>query len=499
MTSVDVRSPWRGVNTGAMLAIVFAVVQRISCTVKGYQCPRKIQSNVKRMTLVMSRSKICCFGVICTLMVAVTSVRAEEVEALEARIATLESELVALRSIVEALLPPSGDNAVLPTPEQVVAVNEPQRPPRSSGPGEGFSYQGFIQLDTLLSDYSDGRPNGSAIEDFLIPSDIPVAADGASGFRSTNMSAKTTRFAFATDHLTSAGRVSSLLELDFALSSQGNERISNSWSSRLRHAYVDWQLSEQNSLLAGQTWTTFMRAEARPALWDMTGSVGQSFNRQPLIRWRHNRWSLAAENPATRLEGVPYEQEQRAVPDLVVRYDGETGALGWTVAGLLRQLNYREERQGEATREDEVMGYALSFAGNWQTGANDFRFMLNYGDALGRYMGLNAFNDGVVTADGSIRTFDQFGGLISWSRRFSPRWQAGVALSGAWADVPGEDVYDAAGLMPESYATGHFNLWYRPTPSLALGSEYIRAVKRLEDGDSGSLDRLMLSVRYNLK
>ena len=78
------------VNTGAMLAIVFAVVQRISCTVKGYQCPRKIQSNVKRMTLVMSRSKICCFGVICTLMVAVTSVRAEEVEALEARIATLK-------------------------------------------------------------------------------------------------------------------------------------------------------------------------------------------------------------------------------------------------------------------------------------------------------------------------------------------------------------------------------------------------------------------------
>ena len=53
--------------------------------------------------------------------------------------------------------------------------------------------------------------------------------------------------------------------------------------------------------------------------------------------------------------------------------------------------------------------------------------------------------------------------------------------------------------MPESYATGHFNLWYRPTPSLALGSEYIRAVKRLENGNSGSLDRLMLSVRYNLK
>ncbi len=447
----------------------------------------------------MSRLNRWYVSVLALLVFIVTPVQAGEVAALEARIASLEGELAALRSLVEAMAPPLEEYDTLPTTEEVVAARQATSEPVTRTSPDGLRYQGFIQLDSLVTHYSDGRPAGSGIEDFLIPSDIPVGPDSSDSFRSTNMSAKTTRFAFATDHATTAGHVSSLVELDFALSSQGNERISNSWSSRLRHAYVDWQLSEQNSLLAGQTWTTFMRAEARPALWDMTGSVGQTFNRQPLIRWRHNRWSLALENPATRLDGVPYEREQRAWPDFVVRYDGEAGALGWTAAGLIRQLNYREEMQSGPTREDDAVGYALSVAGNWRLGPNDFRFMLNAGDALGRYMGLNAFSDGVVTPDGQIETYDQVGGLISWSRHLTPRWQAGIALSGAWADVPSEEVYDSAGLLPDHYASGHFNLWYRPTASLALGSEYIRAVKRLENGNSGSLDRLMLSVRYNLK
>ena len=123
----------------------------------------------------------------------------------------------------------------------------------------------------------------------------------------------------------------------------------------------------------------------------------------------------------------------------------------------------------------------------------------NLGDALGRYMGLNAFSDGVVGVDGEIITYDQWGGLISFSRRFSPHWQAGVTLSAAWADLPGENRYPNAGQLPDHYASGHLNLWYRPTPSLAFGSEYIRAVKELHNGDSGSVDRLMFSLRYTLK
>ena len=419
-------------------------------------------------------------------------------EALEARVIALEQELSVLRALVTALAPKAAlesqltvETKVLPVPSDTAA--------KVADVSQGFSYQGFIQLDSLLSRYSDGKPGGGAIDDFLIPVDIPVRPDAIDNFTSANMSAKTSRFGFATDHMTDAGRIKSLVELDFALSAQGNERISNSWSSRIRHAYVDWQWSEKSGLVAGQTWTTFMRAEARPALWDMTGAVGQAFNRQPLIRWRYGDWSFAAENPATRLDGVSYEQAQEALPDLIARYDGQVGGLGWTMSGMVRQLNYREARVDEPAVEDDALGYAASFAGNWQYQGNDFSFMFNYGDALGRYMGLNAFSDGVVTQSGEIETYEQIGGLVSWNRRLNRHWQTGVTLSAAWADVPSEDIYAAAGLLPEHYASGHFSLWYRPTGSLSLGSEYIRAIKQLENGDSGSLDRLMFSVRYKLK
>ena len=440
--------------------------------------------------------KMFCFSAL--LLVALSPSAWTADETLEARIVALEEELSVLRAIVTAIIPPA---AVAPLPVNNGGVLQEKAPSvdQVAAVSQGFSYQGFIQFDTLLSRYSDGKPGNASLDDFLIPIDIPVNPNSPESFTSTNMSAKTSRFGFATDHTTEIGRISSLVELDFALSAQGNERISNSWSSRIRHAYVDWQLSESSQLVAGQTWTTFMRAEARPALWDMTGGVGQTFNRQPLIRWRHGRWSFAAENPATRLDGVYYDYGQEAVPDLIARYDGQIGPLEWTLAGMVRQLNYRDERADEPIREDDVVGYAASFAGNWQTRGNDFSFMLNYGDALGRYMGLNAFSDGVVTDSGDIKTYEQVGGLLSWNRRLNRHWQAGVALSAAWADVPSQDIYSAAGLLPEHYASGHFSFWYRPSASLSLGSEYIRAVKRLENGDSGSLDRLMFSVRYKLK
>ena len=55
--------------------------------------------------------------------------------------------------------------------------------------------------------------------------------------------------------------------------------------------------------------------------------------------------------------------------------------------------------------------------------------MFNYGDALGRYLGLNAFNDGYVDADGNIETFDQYGGFIAYRHFWSPQVALNLQLS----------------------------------------------------------------------
>ena len=120
----------------------------------------------------------------------------------------------------------------------------------------------------------------------------------------TNLHAKTSRFYFTTDTDTDAGRVSSRIELDFMLSRNGDERISNSWNSRIRHAFIKWDYSDSGSLLAGQTWSTFFNVGALPDLLDFVGPVGTIFDRQPMLRWTTGPWQFAVENAATRLNEV---------------------------------------------------------------------------------------------------------------------------------------------------------------------------------------------------
>ena len=82
---------------------------------------------------------------------------------------------------------------------------------------------------------------------------------------------------------------------------RADERISNSWSSRLRHAFVKWDYSENSSIMAGQSWSTFFNVGALPDVLDFVGPAGTIFVRQPQVRWTMGGLQLAVENPATRL------------------------------------------------------------------------------------------------------------------------------------------------------------------------------------------------------
>ena len=188
---------------------------------------------------------------------------------------------------------------------------------RPMAKGTKFTYGGFVQLDAIHSEYSEGKPN-NLIEDFYVPSLVPVepASGNADSYNSTNFSAKTSRFFFTTATKTDAGLISSRVELDFILSGQGDERISNSWSPRVRHAFVNWEYEEGSSLLAGQSWSTFFNVGALPDVYDFVGPAGTIFVRQPQIRWTMGGLQLALENPATRLNDASgstiYDNGQQA-------------------------------------------------------------------------------------------------------------------------------------------------------------------------------------------
>jgi hypothetical protein len=411
------------------------------------------------------------------------------------RIAELERQLAELKALVSSNQQSIASNQTVIVSNQTEIVSnqfdiEEARPSRE---GTKFQYGGFIQLDFLTTNYAEGKPGNSLVEDFFVPSLIPVepALGGADSYTSTNIHAKSSRFFFTTRTETDAGAVSTRIELDFLLSGHGDERVSNSWSSRLRHAFVKWDYDEGKSVLAGQSWSTFFNVGALPDLIDFVGPVGTVFMRQPQIRWTLGNVQLSAENPATRLnEIVDGKTDTRlddaeVIPDLIARYNGQAGGLAWSVAGMARQLSYedRSDNKSYEIDSDEAYGYGLSLAGKWTLGNNnDLRFMVNYGSALGRYLGLNVFNDGYIDHSGSIETIDQFGALVALQHHWSPRWRSTFSLSASEADNPSLRDYSAAGSLAQSYQSAHVNLNWLPAPKLQLGGELIYGKKKMEDG-----------------
>jgi hypothetical protein len=129
-------------------------------------------------------------------------------------------------------------------------------------------------------------------------------------------------------------------------------------------------------------------------------------------------------------------------------------------------------------------------------GRNDLRFMASYGSALGRYMGLNSYNDGYIADDGDIETIDQWGAFIAYQHYWAPKWRSTFSLSASGADNPDMNDFMDADSLNKSYQSFHANLNYFPAPRLQIGGEVAYAYRELEDGREGDLYRVQFAVKH---
>ena len=90
---------------------------------------------------------------------------------------------------------------------------------------------GYVKMDALLSDYSKAPTRGAG-EDIFIPETI--ATSGESRDPRLNLHAKESRFWLKSYTPTERGDIKTHLEIDFLVGQQGNERVSNSFSPRVR-------------------------------------------------------------------------------------------------------------------------------------------------------------------------------------------------------------------------------------------------------------------------
>ena len=433
-------------------------------------------------------------------------------KALEARVAELERQVQMLVSAQQ-----QQQSQITTTQEQVAQVQTAQaaapavaavpagkQPIQGTtitpagNPGSVFTYGGFIKLDAMVTDTSDGRiADGSSGRMFYVPSTIPVGGPGADGGDPyTDFHAQFSRFWLSADHVTEGGdKLKGYVEMDFfgggSNALAGNEVATNTYAVTLRQAYVSW-----NNWLAGQTWSNFQDVAALPDAVDFVGVTdGTVFVRQAQVRYSNGPWSVALENPNTTLQayapnspiaGARTTTGDNNIPDLTGRYNmkGDWGHL--SVAGMLRQF-----KAGDNTDS----GGAVSVSGKFNVGASDdIRYMANYGSGIGRYMAFGLGSDVMQDASGDIEALDGWGGFVAWRHVFSPKLRTNLMYSMASFD---NDVGLVGWGVTERSQSYHANLIYSPFPKLDIGAEIGWGQRSLEDDREGDLKRFHTSVKYS--
>ena len=439
------------------------------------------------------------------LMLAVCAWCSAPVMADGDRVAELERRVAELESMVEALLEQNSNAGVqtsdaarqasadaAATREQVAELDRKLAPMLAVAEDKAdtpeFFYGGYIKTDFILSDFSDGDVPGNSIgRDFLVTSTIPVGGKGE-GLQ-TDFHARQTRFNFGTRHQVGDAKLGSFIELDFLATAGGNERVSNSFSPRVRHAFVTY-----NNWLVGQTWNTFMDVATLPESVDFIGPSGStSFGREAMIRYSQGGFAVALENPdstVTPLGGGRIDTDDNSIPELAARYtwNGDWGHL--QIGGTLRQLEFKDARLGV---DDTATGWGLSLSGKAMLGRDDIRFMIVGGEGLGRQVALNFANGAAITDTGDLEAIGTLGGFVAYRHWWNQKLRSNAVLSYMEVDNPVR--FTGTGVNASNWG-GQINLLYSPVPPFTFGIEYLMAERELENGLDGRLDRVQFMAKY---
>jgi hypothetical protein len=356
-----------------------------------------------------------------------------------------------------------------------------------------FTYGGFIKLDALMTSYSDGALGAGSIgRDFYIPSLTPIG--GADEDVQFDFHARQSRFFFGTETKLASGKsIKTKIEFDFMATPDGNERISNSWEPRMRHAFLTY-----DKWLFGQTWTTFQDVGALPESVDFIGATdGTTFARQAMIRYTDGPFSIAIENPESTITpfggGGRIVADDNSMPDLAANYKfALDGGSYVKVSALARQLSYSDQSTGGSI-DDSASSFGVSLSGRFNFGDDNIKFMLTTGSGLGRYVALNAANGAVLDAAGNLDSIDSTSGFIAWHHNMGDGWRTNLVYSMFEADNP---VALTGTGVTESSNTIRANLMYSPEPKLSYGIEISRSNRENAGGADGDMTRLQFAAKY---
>lgn len=353
---------------------------------------------------------------------------------------------------------------------------------------------GYVKTDVLFSSVSVGRDKFG--DQFTVYSQIPLGGKTAGEHSQITFNAKESRLWFRSFTPSKWGDINTLLEMDFY-----GDAATYTYTPRIRHAY-----GSMGNFLAGQTWTTFLNVNVLPNHIDPNGSAGAILGfRQPLVRWTQPFTlenlpmdvQIALESPRSRIRDNPLADSDAfstpnadRYPDLVARVNVNPDWGKFSLATLGRQIR-NTDAFGHSQSE---WGGAVSLAGKINSvDLDSIRFMLNYGNAMGRYVAAaNTFEDAVLS-NGDLQLVDIYSGMLSYQHFWTKDWQSNLTYGFIHANQPAL----AGNTITSEVQSIHANLLWSPISQIILGMEYVYATREVFDGRDGDLQRVQFSARYN--
>ncbi|MCC5880350.1 MAG: porin [Idiomarina sp.] len=363
-----------------------------------------------------------------------------------------------------------------------------------------FRFGGYIKLDAMVSRFDSGTiESGSIGRDFYIPGLTPVGADTSNTV--TDFHARESRFYFGTSHTLDNGEtISGYFEFDFLGTPGGDKRVTNSYSPRVRHAFIDYR-----NWRVGQFWSNFQETAIIPEAPDFVGVAdGIVFTRQPQVRYTFdNGLSVSVEAPETTV--TPYLGDtsrittgDTAMPDLTARWGTQVDNVYFSIAGIYRRLelqNYNTIINGvDGTVSDTENAFGASLAMKWDIGPHDIRASVVHGSGLGRYVGINVSNGAVITDDFNLDALDVTGYSFAYRHVWSDQWRTNLIFSRA--DIGNAEEFTGI-FANDSTQRMAVNMMYQVNERLVIGGELSRANRELISGADGNMDRLQFSAIYN--
>lgn len=295
--------------------------------------------------------------------------------------------------------------------------------------------------------------------------------------------------------------------------SSGNvftQQATSSYGFRIRQAYGQF-----GGLLAGMTWSTFMDVDNYPETVDFNGPIGNTFIRQPQIRYTYGtpdygNFSVALENSSSYVlfqDGDATEgffpnampSSLSRMPDLVLRWDKGFQWGSMSVRGVTQELRVDDGAGAEA----QARGWGAGTSALVKTFGSDYLVLtVTYGDGIGRY--LNYIEGAVydpadqeILMERAVAVIAGYQYKQSDVLRFNLVYGMTRNFDNGYTDFIRTLGFDSGRFgINRTVQQAHLGFIYNPLKSVDVGVEAIWAFRKTLAGETGDDIRTNLSFKY---